>query len=282
MPKITDYIIDYYILSDFVGDTAEKVATEVLAQFPFTETILHNFSNISTTKQLDTILEQVKELDGLVFLNMIDTHLAEYVVTFCKENDLGCYNLIQPIKQDIERRTGLKSSEEPSASYKLSDEYFRRIAAMEFAINYDDGKNPEGLFDADVVLLGISRTGKTPLAMYLANKGFKVANLPLIPENQLPRQLFEVNPKKIIGLTNVPEVVHRHRHARMLEYGLDTETKYASKERVEEELEYARNLYKKLKCPELNVADRSIEESANIIIDLLNLRLSNRDETNRF
>ena len=155
--------------------------------------------------------------------------------------------------------------------HHLEENYFRRIKAMEFAVKYDDGKNPRGFLEADVVLLGVSRTSKTPLSLFLANKNLKVANLPLVPQAHIPKEIWEVDSKKIVGLTNDPEVLNGIRKKRMIAYGLNPDTAYSDIDKIKEELEFANALYQKLDCVVINVATLSIEETASLIMDALNL-----------
>jgi regulator of PEP synthase PpsR (kinase-PPPase family) len=158
---------------------------------------------------------------------------------------------------------------EPGLIRKLDEKYFKKVEAIEFAVKYDDGKDPRGLKKADIVLIGISRTSKTPLSMYLAHKNIKVANVPLVPEVPVPDEIFEVPPKKIIGLTTNPIKLNEIRQERLKALGLSNEANYASMERILEELDYAEGLMKRLGCPVIDVSTKAVEESANIIMDIM-------------
>lgn len=263
--------LHYFILSDSIGETAIKVAKSVLAQFPTAHTILHKYNFISSKTQLQTILEEAKQVDGLLFMTIVDNDLASYTEKYCVETGLICYNLIQPFCLEIERRLGTPPTSIAGAQHELSDQYFKRVKAIEFCINYDDGQDLEGLKYADIVLLGISRTGKTPLSMYLGTLGYKVLNIPIIPENTPPKELEDFDSRKIIGLINDVDIINKHREQRMIEYGMGPGSNYASKERIQEELNFAKTFYQELDCLIVNVADRSIEESASIILDQLGL-----------
>jgi hypothetical protein len=153
----------------------------------------------------------------------------------------------------------------------MGQNYFDRISAMEFAVMYDDGKDPKGFLEADVVLLGVSRTSKTPLSLFLANKNLKVANLPLVPQTHIPDEIYKVDPKKIIGLTNDPSVLNEIRRQRMIAYGLNPDTTYSNMDSINAELDAANKLYKKLGCYVINVAHRSIEETAALIMEHLGI-----------
>ena len=145
----------------------------------------------------------------------------------------------------------------------------KRVEAIEFAVRYDDGKDTRGILKSDIVLLGISRTSKTPLSMYLANKNIKVANVPLVPEIPIPKEVFEINPKKIIGLTNSPEKLNQIRQERLKSLGLSSDANYAKFDRILQELDYSEKIMKQVGCPVINVSNKAIEETAGIILDII-------------
>lgn len=151
----------------------------------------------------------------------------------------------------------------------MDDEYFRKVEAIEFAVKYDDGRDPRGLLRADVVLIGVSRTSKTPLSMYLANKRFKVANVPLVPEVDPPEELYLVPRQKCIGLTINPEQLNVIRTERLKALGLTAQANYASMERILSELDFAERIMKKVGCPVINVSNKAVEETANKIIEII-------------
>ena len=207
----------------------------------------------------------------MVIYTIINPDLVQLTQDFCEENQLYSMNVLTPPVEEVAKRTGVKPTGEPGALHHLNKNYFKRIKAMEFAVKYDDGKDPKGFLKADIVLLGVSRTSKTPLSLFLANKNLKVANLPLVPHAQIPEQLWQVDPKKIVGLTNDPAVLNGIRKERMRAYGLDPDTAYSDIDKIKEELEFANKLYEKLGCIVINVATLSIEETASMILNELNL-----------
>ena len=167
-------------------------------------------------------------------------------------------------------KTGKQPLGEAGRIRKMDESYFRRIAAIEFAVKYDDGKDPgRGIKEAELVLIGISRTSKTPLSMYLANRNIKVANVPLVPEIPVPKEVYEIDSKKIIGLTNSPEVLNNVRTNRLKALGLSSNANYAKLDRILEELEYSEKVMKKIGCPVINVANKAIEETAGDILDIM-------------
>lgn len=269
--SIDNQLLHIHIISDSIGATATKVAQATVAQFPEIEYEIHKHILIENEQQLIEALESAKQTHGIIFMTISNSHQAYIAEAFSAENNLVLHNLIQPFTKEIEQRTGIKPIALKGSQFELSDQYFNRIKAIEFTLNNDDGKNPEALKEADIVILGVSRTGKTPLSMYLGTLGYKVTNLPLIPEKEITPILFKIPSSKIVGLTNNADIICNHRQKRMSEFGLNSATRYASKERVDEELAYAESIYQKLQCPVINVSERSIEESSVIILDVLNL-----------
>ncbi|NCB64574.1 MAG: kinase/pyrophosphorylase [Bacilli bacterium] len=263
--------LHFVIISDSVGDTARKVLQAVLAQFPSLTVHMYHYPFIRKMKDLEPVLEEAKELKAFVIHTLVVENLSEFTDDFCEAENLPCYNILKDLVKDISKATGQLPLMRAGALHRLDDEYFNRISAIEFAVKYDDGKDPKGFLDADLVLLGVSRTSKTPLSMFLANKNIKVANLPIMPEASVPEEIWQVDPKKIVGLTNDAEVLNNFRKERMIAYGLSPETIYSDMDRIRAELEYAYDLYNKLGCIVINVSKRSIEETAAIIMSSIEI-----------
>lgn len=258
--------IDFFVISDSVGETARKVLNAVLSQFPGVQPIIHQYPFVRKQEELENILINAKEKNGIIIHTLVINNLSSFTEKYCQTENIRCYDVLKKLVEDLSEITATKPIKRAGALHQLDDEYFNRISAIEFAVKYDDGKDPKGLLEADLVLLGVSRTSKTPLSMFLANKNIRVANLPILPEAQIPEELWEVNPKKIVGLTNDIETLVNFRKERMIAYGLSEETIYSNIERIKEEINFAGNLYNKLDCYVINVAKRSIEETAEIII----------------
>ena len=263
--------LHFVIISDSVGDTARKVLQAVLAQFPSLTVHMYHYPFIRKMKDLEPVLEEAKELKAFVIHTLVVENLSEFTDDFCEAENLPCYNILKDLVKDISKATGQLPLTRAGALHRLDDDYFNRISAIEFAVKYDDGKDPKGFLDADLVLLGVSRTSKTPLSMFLANKNIKVANLPIMPEASVPEEIWQVDPKKIVGLTNDAEVLNNFRKERMIAYGLSPETIYSDMDRIRAELEYAYDLYNKLGCIVINVSKRSIEETAAIIMSSIEI-----------
>ncbi|MEC6747183.1 pyruvate, water dikinase regulatory protein [Marinilactibacillus sp. XAAS-LB27] len=256
-----------FVLSDSVGGTASNISNAALSQFPSLHCDFKIFSFIREKKQLLSILEKAEAVNALILHTFVDSVLIDTIHDYCSEHDLTCIDILNPIIREISKRTNLEPQGKPGAMHKLDENYFDRIGAMEFAVTYDDGKDPKGFLEADIVILGISRTSKTPLSIYLANQNYKVANLPLMPESEIPKELWQVDSRKIVGLTNDESILSNIRRERMISYGMNPDTPYSSTARIQKEIRYAENLYKKLDCQIINVANKSIEETAAIIVN---------------
>lgn len=264
-------LVTFFVISDSAGETATKLAQATMAQYPSVEFNLFRRTFVTDKETLLNALNDALTEQAIVLHTLINQELIDTARTFCDENELFSFDIMTPPVAEIERRTGIQPTRQPGALHLLNENYFKRIKAMEFAVKYDDGKDPRGFLEADVVLLGVSRTSKTPLSLFLANKNLKVANLPLIPQAHIPKQLWEVDPKKTVGLTNDPDILNSIRKERMRSYGLNPDTAYSDIEKIRAELDFANDLYQKLGCVVINVASLSIEETASLILNALEL-----------
>lgn len=259
-----------YVISDSVGETAQQVTKAAISQFKLNDDYeIRRFPYVIEVDFLKEILESAKEENAIVIYTLVEKELLEFTERFCTEENLSCVDLMTPILRQISSKIGIKPKREPGIIRKLDESYFKRVEAIEFAVKYDDGKDQRGILQADVVLLGISRTSKTPLSMYLANKNIKVANVPLVPEIPIPKEVFEINQKKIIGLTNTPEKLNQIRQERLKSLGLSSNANYAKFDRILQELDYSDKIMKKVGCPVIDVSNKAIEETAGIIMDIM-------------
>ena len=243
-----------YLISDSVGETAQKLISAVSAQFPTID--LSDIQLYPFTNDEESLLEILQDA-------LLDKSIV--VTTLVKRTGLQHVDFMTPLISVIEATVGLQAVQEPGAIHRLNQEYFSRVAAMEFAVKYDDGKDPRGFLDADIVLLGVSRTSKTPLSLYMANRGYKVANLPLIPEVALPKEINQIDPKKMIGLTTNSDSLVEIRRSRLASLGLKETTNYTEPSRIDDELAYANQLFQQLGINVIDVSKRSIEESSMLI-----------------
>ncbi len=263
-----------YVVSDSVGQSAVSITKAALNKYSGLQYIVKDYTFITEVADIDKIITDLKKEEdtAIVFHAFANYNMAQYLEKEAKDIANDVHDILTPVVNRVAKVTGLTySSSANNTGTLLDDEYFDRISALEFAVAHDDGKEPKGFLEADVVILGISRTSKTPLSIYLANNNnYKVANLPLLPESILPDEIWEVNPKRIIGLTNDVEVLTEIRKERMISYGLSPNTTYSDTKRIQTEIDYANNLYDELGCKIINVANRSIEETAAGIVNHLN------------
>ena len=264
--------VNIIIISDSAGDTAFNCATAAAAQFPEAQINYRRYPFIIDKEKLDGVFEEIEKYPNLVIIySLVSDELQMPVLKFSREHNIQSVDILSPAVEALQLTTNMKPVEKIGAQHKMNQKYFDRISAMEFAVMYDDGKDPKGFLEADVVLLGVSRTSKTPLSLFLANKNLKVANLPLVPQTHIPKEIYKIDPKKIIGLTNDPSVLNEIRRQRMIAYGLNPDTTYSNMDSINEELASAKKLYDKLGCYVINVAHRSIEETAALIMDHLGI-----------
>ena len=263
-------ILSVYIISDSLGETGEQVAKAAISQFELDDYEIKRFPYVLNLKLLSEILKEASnESNAVLFYTLVDKEFIEYIKDFTAESGLIAVDLLSPLIAAIRESTHLEPAREPGTIRKLDEAYFKRVEAIEFAVKYDDGKDPRGLSKADVVILGISRTSKTPLSMYLANKNIKVANVPLVPESVPPKEIYEVPANRVIGLTNSPTKLNEIREERLKALGLPKGSSYASMERILDEIDYAEKIMKKIGCPIIDVSNKAIEETAELIISIL-------------
>ncbi|KKY02348.1 MULTISPECIES: pyruvate, water dikinase regulatory protein [Paraclostridium] len=259
-----------YVISDSVGETAQQVTKAAISQFQLKDDYeIRRFPYVVEVNFLEEILKSAKEENAIVIYTLVENELLTFTENYCSKENLSCVDLMTPILKQIASKIGVKPRREPGIIRKLDESYFKRVEAIEFAVKYDDGKDPRGILQADIILLGISRTSKTPLSMYLANKNIKVANVPLVPEIPIPKEVFEINQKKIIGLTNTPEKLNQIRQERLKALGLSSNANYAKFDRILQELDYSDKIMKKVGCPVIDVSSKAIEETAGIIMDIM-------------
>jgi regulator of PEP synthase PpsR (kinase-PPPase family) len=262
-------VINVFVISDSVGDTSDQVARAAAAQFLGAEFKFSRYPFTQTLSLLDSILNKAVREDAMVFSTFVNPELNQYAKEICDDKHLKFLDILSPAMELFKEKTGLVPENKPGRRHSLNDNYFDKISAMEFAVTYDDGKDPAGFLKADIVLLGVSRTSKTPLSLYLANKGYKVANLPLVPKTQIPDEIWEVDNAKVFGLTTTKEVLNDIRRQRMISYGLNPESSYSNMDSINKELQFADELFKKIDCLVINTANKSIEETATIIMESL-------------
>ncbi|HHY13926.1 MAG TPA: kinase/pyrophosphorylase [Thermoanaerobacterales bacterium] len=259
-----------FVVSDSIGETAELVTRAAASQFDSGNIKIRRIPYVTEEEHIDEIIEQVKiERYSIIVATIILPHIRKYLAEKAGKNNIPIVDIMGPMMDAFSGIMGVTPKLEPGLVRRLDEEYFKKIEAVEFAVKYDDGKDSRGLSKADIILIGVSRTSKTPLSMYLAHKRYKVANIPLVPEVAPPGELFRQPPSKIIGLTITPEHLLEIRKERLKSLGLDSMASYASLKRIIEELSYADGIIRKLGCRSINVTNKAVEETAGTILDMI-------------
>lgn len=258
-----------FIVSDSIGETAEKVVRAVAIQFNSDITEIRKEALVTDADQIRRIVQEAKNYNSVIVYTLVVEELKITLEEECDKYSIPRVDILGPLMETLKRVAPTTPKLEAGLIYKLDEQYFKRVDAVEFAVRYDDGKDPRGILNADVVLIGVSRTSKTPLSMYLAHKNYKVANVPLVPEVSPPDELFQISNKKVIGLTANPDKLNQIRRERLRMLGLKDSANYANLERILVELEYADALFKKLGCTVIDVSKKAVEETASIIIQLI-------------
>lgn len=257
-----------HMVSDATGETLLSAGRAVGAQYADHQMVEHIHPMIRNTKQLERVLIEISSAPGIVLYTMIDEKLGFVLTSACKNLNLPCVAVLQPLLEAFSTYLGAPSQHRASAQHALTADYFQRIEAIDFTIDHDDGQMPEDLPLADVILVGISRTSKTPTSIYLAHRGLKAANVPLVKGIPLPEALFKAKQNKIIGLVASSERISTVRKSRNVGQGFGVEV-YTDRVAIQEELTYARHLFERYQWPILDVSRRSIEETAAAILSLL-------------
>lgn len=257
-----------YVLSDYIVETVEGLSRSVVEQFDIENYTMQCFPYVNSIKTVDEIIDIIEKPEqSVVIYTIFHTDIKDRIYEKCKILNITTIDVYDNILNRFEQILGQPPKNLNNSAKKMDKSYFSRIEAVEFAVRYDDGKDYRGIVEADVVLIGISRTSKTPLSMYLAHKSLKVANIPLVPEANIPKELFEVNSNKIIGLIANPQKLNEIRVERLKALGLDEHAVYADLDRIDEEIRYATDLFDKLGCKVINVSNNAIEETAEIILN---------------
>ena len=255
-----------FVLSDSVGDTAELVIKAGLSQFTNGNYDIHRVPYVDDKTIIDETLDVVKEKEALLAFTLVDPELRDYMNKRSEQLNVEVIDIMGPMMDLMERKFKNEPRLEPGLVYKLDKDYFKRIEAIEFAVRYDDGRDPRGISRADIVLIGVSRTSKTPLSQYLAHQRFKVANIPLVPEVDPPEELFQLDRTKCIGLRISREKLIDIRKERLKALGLGDHATYATLQRIDEELAYFDKIIEKVGCEVIDVSNKAVEETANIIV----------------
>lgn len=257
-----------YIVSDSLGETAEFVARAAASQFNAGRFEIRRIPYVTDYSVLAEVVEEASAIPCVIAYTLVIPGLKEELEKLARAYHIPTVDVLGPMLGALAGTTDITPKMEAGLLHRMDDQYFRRIEAIEFAIKYDDGKDNRGLLHADIVLIGVSRTSKTPVSMYLAHKKIKVANVPLVPEVAPPAELFKTPPRKIIGLTIKPRPLNEIRQERLKSLGLTTDAEYANLERIQKEIAYADRLMDQLGCPVIDVTNKAIEETASRVLEI--------------
>lgn len=269
-PGVTRFHL--HLVSDATGDTVHSVARACLVQFEGAEAIEHIWSMVRTRMQIDRVISGLEANPGVVLFTLVNEALRAPLVEGCRRLQMPAIPVLDPVIGALGAFLGRQSRGLPGQQHLLDSEYFQRIDAMTFALNHDDGQSAWGLDEADVILVGVSRTSKTPTCIYLANRGIKAANVPFVPGVALPPELFAAVRPLVVGLTNDPERLIQVRRNRLTMLHHEDRSDYVDIEAVRAEVAMARRLFAERHWPVIDVSRRSIEETAAAILKLLSRR----------
>jgi hypothetical protein len=270
MAHRTDSYFHLHLVSDATGETLTTVARAATAQYVKVVPVEHVYPLVRTQKQLDRVLTEIDEAPGIVLYTLLEDDLVKRLEDHCRELGVPCLSILGPVLSLMQSYLGTETSHRVGAQHTLNAEYFRRIDALNYSMLHDDGQHVEGLEEADVVLVGVSRTSKTPTSIYLANRGVKTGNVPLVPGITLPPQVERLNRPLVVGLYASPERIVQIRQNRVLGLRAHHDAdQYIDRKAVAEEVAYSRRLCARHNWPSIDVTRRSIEETAAAVMKLL-------------
>ena len=266
-----------YLISDATGETLDRIFIAIKAQFKNIDYKIHTFSFTRTANQILKILESAeKNKNAIILYSIVDSALAKYLAKTSDEKKIPCFGVLGDLILSFSKLLNQKASHQPSGQYAMDEEYYERIEAIQFTMNHDDGNLVKEIQKSDIILLGVSRTSKTPTSIFLANKGYKTSNIPLVNDKSLPEALKE-NPQIacVVGLNTEPERLVEIRKNRMNSLKENTNKQYTNLDLVKKEVEAAKNTFKKYKWPTIDVTRKSVEETAASIIKIYEIYKKN-------
>ena len=266
-----------YLISDSTGETLDRIFLALKAQFKNIDYKVHSYSFTRTENQILKILEEAKKKENPVILyTIVDNNLAKYLANVSNKKKIPCFGVLGNLILNFSKILNQKASHEPSGQHALNDEYYERIEAIQFTMSHDDGNLVKDIEKSDIILVGVSRTSKTPTSIYLANKGFRISNIPLVNENSLPQKLKK-NPQLtcVVGLNTEPERLVDLRKNRMNSLKETENIEYTDLENIKKEIEDAKKTFRKYSWPSIDVTRKSVEETAASIIKIHEIYLNN-------
>ena len=266
-----------YLISDATGETLDRIFIAIKAQFKNIDYKIHTFSFTRTSNQILKILENAEQnKNSIILYSIVDSGLAKYLAKISGEKKIPCFGVLGDLILRFSKLLNQKASHQPSGQYALDEEYYERIEAIQFTMNHDDGNLVKEIQKSDIILLGVSRTSKTPTSIFLANKGFKTSNIPLVNDTSLP-DILRTDPKIscIVGLNTEPERLVEIRKNRLSSLKENTNKLYTDLVQVKKEVDAAKNMFRKYKWPSIDVTRKSVEETAASIIKIYEIYKKN-------
>lgn len=270
----TNTNIPLFVVSDGTGETAEKIISAVLTQYKTLNVRVVRYKTVRTKDQVDAIVEEADIQKAALIYTVVDPNVRVAIHEGVKKHKIKAVDVLGPVLDTMSNVYEAKPSFTPGLLHRVDESYYQRIDAMEFAVKQDDGSSPENLRAADIVLVGVSRTSKTPLSIFLSHKGWKVANIPLVYGIQPPNELFEINQNRIVGLVIDPEALAQIRKERLSRMGSDPMDEYANIKKIRDEIEWSRQIFSRnRKWPIFDVTNKALEETASEIERRMRTRL---------
>ena len=269
-----------FLISDSTGETLDRIFLSLKAQFKNIDYKVNSYSFTRTENQISKILDLAdKEENPIILYTIVDNSLAKNLSNACSKKRIPCFGVLGSLILNFSKLFNQKASHQPSGQHVLNDEYYNRIEAIQYTMNHDDGNLLVDVEKSDIILLGVSRTSKTPTSIYLANKGYKTANIPLVNQNSIPKN-FKENPQKfcIIGLTTEAERLVDIRKNRIYSLKDNKNRDYTNLDKIKKEVEDAKNTFKKYKWPTIDVTRKSVEETAASVIKIYEIFSSKKNE----
>ncbi len=266
-----------HLVSDSTGETVSSVARAAIAQFDGIDPEEHTWSLIRTPSQLDKVLAEIEESPGIVMYTLINPALNDRIKQFCHQRNIPCIPVISRVVMEMRAYLGVEIINEPGRQHVLNEDYFSRVEAIDYTLAHDDGQAAWDLEEADIVVIGVSRTSKSPTCIYLANRGYKAANIPFVMDIPLPESLFSLTRPLVVGLTLGPERLREIRQSRLKSLQQDGgNTAYVDEEKILAEIQASKKLFSKHRWPSIDVTRRSVEETAATILNLYQKHMEKR------
>ena len=273
MKKNTKNTLTLHLVSDSTGETLKAVSSAAAAQFSELEYQQKTYPMVRTVTQLERVFKNIKEEKGVVFCTLVEEEVREKLEQFCKKENILYLPVMENIVSVLEEYTGFEAINKPGGQHILNDDYFKRIEAINYTLEHDDGQGQLNLENADVIVVGVSRTSKTPTCIYLANQGIKAANYPLVPHVGISEELENVKNTQVVALITSAHTLVEIRRKRSVELGLNnTDNDYIDIHKVEEEITTAKRIFANKGWPVIDITRRSVEETASAIMNILSLK----------